>query len=117
MLNQTTNKRFGKFKRTTINDQALASVQGLKDSTDEENKNNIGLDATSSPLHTQSDGHVQKQSKCSQYCNNCLAMCCGRNPPPPNLNYLPTVEGEKRVINVNGVDVTYGSHPSSKGSH
>lgn len=34
MFNQTTNKRFSKFKRVTANDQALASVRGMRESKD-----------------------------------------------------------------------------------
>lgn len=41
MFNQTTNKRFSKFKRVTVNDQVLAQATNLKDSDNEDNKEEL----------------------------------------------------------------------------
>jgi hypothetical protein len=38
MLNSTTNKRFGKYRRSTVNKETIENLVGLKDSDDEEAK-------------------------------------------------------------------------------
>mmetsp|Transcript_16093 Transcript_16093/g.11611 ORF Transcript_16093/g.11611 Transcript_16093/m.11611 type:complete len:140 (+) Transcript_16093:1774-2193(+) len=73
-MNQTTNKRFGKYKRVNMSQQAIANVTGLRDSQD-----NIKVgDGNNFQEHLLPPNSPRYQEGCCRRVGkNCCAMLCG----------------------------------------